>query len=533
MRAGLITLAAALFLFAPGAASGCGAASVRLPILGVVPHAGALRPLGKAATGGPEDLFLSESSCALSNPGFPCWVMATNTTYAIYWIPNGYSVDANYEPLINQYLQDVAAASGSLTNVYSVGMQYYDDTAAIHYQSTFAGSFVDTNPFPASGCNDGSLTDRVCLTDKQIQQEIKKVLAAQGWQGGGSTVFFVMTPEDVGSCIDNVTNQCTTNSYCAYHSGFFAAHNTPVIYANEPYDAAIHGCWDGTSPNGDEADATINSISHEHLEAITDPAGDAWRSWDGNEIGDICARRFGTPLGGTVGVDAYNQLINGHKYWLQEEYSNDGSRCLQHYTPTEVPHNFTQPVLHGVPAKGQLLSTTEGSWLHAPTGFAYQWQRCAASGSGCADISGTTATTYELGAVDVGHTIRVEVKAQNAAGTSAFAASLRTAVVVSSATAHPVATKAPHISGSARIGHRLSASLGLWTQLPTAYQYQWLRCDAHGRSCARIVRAVHSRYRLTKHDAGHRLRVRITAVAVTGSGSATSPATARVPKRKP
>ena len=46
--------------------------------------------------------------------------------------------------------------------------QYYDSTGWIANQSTFGGSYVDTDAFPANGCNDsyqGAPADPVCLTD--------------------------------------------------------------------------------------------------------------------------------------------------------------------------------------------------------------------------------------------------------------------------------------------------------------------------------------------------------------------------------
>jgi hypothetical protein len=393
-----------------------------------------------------------------------------------------------------------------------------------------------------------------------------------------------------------------------------------VIYANEPYDATIPECWDGTSPNGDDADATINTISHEHNEAITDPWGDAWLNAAGDgENGDICAWDFGTALGGAPGSQ-YNQVINGDHYWIQQEYSNDGNACLPHYTPTVAPSTVAPPVLSGAAGQGQVLSTSEGSWMHAPSGYAYQWQRCAANGAGCADISGATAAAYQLTPADVQHTVRAEVSAHNVAGTSAgFVPSAASPVVVAppSETAAPVLSglgavgkqlsttpgtwstpttptyqwlrctadgsgctaisgamsatyiaaaadaghtlearvtatnaagaaaalsnrsgvvvavpsvkKAPHISGRARVGRRLWARRGLWSGPPKGYRYQWLRCNARGRSCARIRHATHLRYRLTRRDARHRLRVSVTAVDLAGSKMATSRATARVP----
>ena len=50
-------------------------------------------------------------------------VMTTNKTYAIYWVPGGYSIPAGYDTTINQFFGDVAADNGKTTNVYSVDTQ--------------------------------------------------------------------------------------------------------------------------------------------------------------------------------------------------------------------------------------------------------------------------------------------------------------------------------------------------------------------------------------------------------------------------
>jgi hypothetical protein len=298
-----------------------------------------------------------------------------------------------------------------------------------------------------------------------------------------------------------------------------------VLYANEPYAATIANCHSGPSPNNDDADATINTISHEHTEAITDPFGNAWLDSSGDEIADICGWNFGTPLGTAADGQPYNQLINGHEYALQQEYSNDGSTCLQRYIG--LPANTTPPAVTGVAVEQQTLSATQGSWTQLPTGYAYQWLRCSSTGTGCTAISGATSTTYATTAADDGSTLEVRVSATNSRGTVA-AASKPTSTVVGV----PASTKAPHITGHARIGRQLTAGLGLWTGPPTSYRFQWLRCNAHGGSCAHISRATHPKYRLTKRDARHRLRVLITAVNAAGSMTATSRSTARVARAK-
>jgi len=250
-------------------------------------------------------------------------VMHTNATYAIYWVPSGFSVSANYETVLNQFLSDVGADSGKSSNVYFSATQYYDASGNIAYSSQFKGAIVDTNPFPANGCSDPYT--RVCLTDGQIQTEIDRVVGS-GRPRGQGTMYFMLTPQNVGSCYSG--SQCAFSYYCAYHS-HFGSGSSVTLYANMPYAAFVpSACGSGQSPNGDDADSTINVASHEHNETITDLLGNAWYDKRGYENGDKCAWNFGTPLGTAPNGAKYNQLINGHQYYLQQEWSNRSSGCV-------------------------------------------------------------------------------------------------------------------------------------------------------------------------------------------------------------
>ena len=506
------------------AIGGASAGQAHAPIVGIVPHVGFAPNTAKLARAAGSGV-LGENNVALQrSPCTPplCWVMRTNRTYAIFWVPSGFSVQASpsYEAAINQYLADVATASGSQTNVYSVATQYYDSTGFITDTSTFGGSYVDTNPFPASGCE----ATTTCLTDSQLQTEIQNVITANGWTDGPDSLFFILTPNGVSSCFNTSGAECSTNFYCAYHSGFTGTDGKPVLYANEPYAAAISACT-SPSPNNDDADSTINTMSHEHTEAITDPWGNGWLDSSGNEIADICAWNYGAPLGTASDGQPYNQLINGHPYELQQDYSNDGSVCRQHYIG--LPANTTPPAVTGAAIVGQTLSATQGSWTQLPTGYAYQWLRCGAQGTGCQAIAGATSTTYETDSADRGHTLEMRVSATNSRGTT-DAPSKPTSVVIDV----PASKTVPRIKGRARVGRQLVADLGSWSGPPQTYRFQWLRCNAGGSSCVRIGRATHPRYRLTKRDARHRLRVLITAVNAAGSKTATSRSSARVAPAK-
>jgi hypothetical protein len=248
-----------------------------------------------------------------------------SASYAIYWVPSGWSVSSDYESLINRFFTDVAADSGKTSNVYYSDTQYYDGSGHIPYSLSFGGSYVDTNPLPANGCTDSYTS--VCLSDSQIQAEVQRVVAANGWPTGAGAEYFMFTAKGIGSCINS--SECAFSYYCAYHS-WIGSGSSEILYANMPYaDTDPSGCDEGSNyhPNGSDADATLNVTSHENNETITDPNGNAWYDRRGYENGDKCAWKFGTEIGSTA-YGQYNQLINGDPYQLQMEYSNASSKCV-------------------------------------------------------------------------------------------------------------------------------------------------------------------------------------------------------------
>jgi hypothetical protein len=101
--------------------------------------------------------------------------------------------------------------------------------------------------------------------------------------------------------------------------------------------------------------------------------------------------------------------------------SNSAGSATASSVPTTVvvaspPVNSVPPQISGTPQQGQTLTANHGSWNGAsPFSYAYQWQRCDASGANCAN-TGATGQTYTLGPGDVGSTIVVAVTASNAIG---------------------------------------------------------------------------------------------------------------------
>jgi GH25 family lysozyme M1 (1,4-beta-N-acetylmuramidase) len=93
------------------------------------------------------------------------------------------------------------------------------------------------------------------------------------------------------------------------------------------------------------------------------------------------------------------------------------------------PTNTYPPTISGSPAPGQKLTASPGTWSGTPPlTYAYQWQRCDATGANCASITTATGQAYTVVTADIGHQLLVVVRARNAAG-MASAASTPTAVV--------------------------------------------------------------------------------------------------------
>jgi len=94
--------------------------------------------------------------------------------------------------------------------------------------------------------------------------------------------------------------------------------------------------------------------------------------------------------------------------------------------------------------------------------------------------------------------------------------------------AAPANTALPAISGSATVGQTLTTSDGTWSNSPTGFAYQWLRCNGGGNNCSPIAGATQKTYVVAAADVGKTLRARVTATNADGSTSADSAATAAV-----
>ena len=310
-----------------------------------------LPPPGKALQG------QSQPAGQLIFKGGP--VMGAVETYAIFWVPptlqdgTPTSMSARYRSVLSNMLRSYpghgidnnntqySSNCGDLTYVGGPEEDYYCDpfwrkyTYYVPNSGGWKGSYVDTTPYPASGCND-PYTPGNCITDAQIQTEIESVMQQKGWTGGLDKVFMLFTPQGEGSCFDSGPVYCAYDYYCAYHADINHA-GTAIVYANNPYGDPAYCQTPGTpSPNNDAAaDTAATAASHELSEAITDPLPLALPAWQtpppyNQEIGDLCAYQYGTNTWDLQGSTyEANQMWNGSYFELQTEYDNHTASCVQ------------------------------------------------------------------------------------------------------------------------------------------------------------------------------------------------------------
>lgn len=92
-----------------------------------------------------------------------------------------------------------------------------------------------------------------------------------------------------------------------------------------------------------------------------------------------------------------------------------------------------------------------------------------------------------------------------------FAVALFATAASASSFAVPETRSAPTISGKLFVGKTLTATTGVWSNAPTKFTYEWMRCDGKGASCVRIAGAKSDSYKLTSADVNATAVVLVTA----------------------
>jgi hypothetical protein len=203
--------------------------------------------------------------------------------------------------LIKQFVTGISGSGYEMIN-----STYGDNNNDVSGLVNLAGSIGMAYPYGSA------------LTDANIQQIVNKAITKGKLPSDTNGVYFVLTSSDV-----NATSGFCTR-YCGWHTrGQIGGKDIKYSFIGNP-DRCPQSCEAQTKgPNGNSgADGLVNILAHELEEAISDPDLNAWYDGQGAENADKCAWKFGTLLGGTGGVDGYNETFGGHNWLLQMNWEN-------------------------------------------------------------------------------------------------------------------------------------------------------------------------------------------------------------------
>jgi IPT/TIG domain len=268
-------------------------------------------------------------------------VMHTQNVYEIFWQAPGWSAfPSGYISAVENWVQDVSADDGMTSNPFGAITQYTDTSGPGNYNVHYGGGFFVTDApdsFQSDGC---SGEPSPCISEQSLVDEIDNVRQAHGFSTGMTNQFAIVLPPGVTTCdIDGNCSNFPNFIFCAYHSYYLTTStdvpSTDVVFLTLPYEQAQYchsnGSQTQAEPNG-QPDVVISAMSHEMRESATDPVFNGWFDANGNEADDKCYIRWGFELGFTGG--GFNQLINGHPYETQLEWSNALKGCYQMGAPT-------------------------------------------------------------------------------------------------------------------------------------------------------------------------------------------------------
>ena len=348
-----------------------------------------------------------------------------------------------------------------------------------------------------------------------------------GCDGGSGATGVLANGDLYGS--DTVSGNVVLSASAGASEGTFASTETPAVGGGVGYmveDGQLSAI--GSSGLG-SSDWTFSGASNlatpplvvGNLVFVASATGEVYavNAADGSSAWSASAGSSGPGAG-----DVLDGLAAG-EHTLVVPSGNDLVAYAGANVGTGTPANDVLPSVSGTPVATEPVGGDVGVWSALPTGSTYQWSLCNSSGSGCNPISsGGAGESYTPPPSDIGDTLELTVAATNGSGTSTPVTSAVSSPIVE---APPANTGAPSISGSAIVGQQLTASTGSWTNSPTGYAYQWLRCQT---TCTDIAGATSSTYTVSAGDGNTDLEVQVIASNGTGSSTLTdSAATAKVP----
>jgi hypothetical protein len=219
-------------------------------------------------------------------------VLATSTTYAIFWGPPA-NFPADLVPGMTALFTGFARS-----NYLAIANEYMRGATA---RTRFGGAVSDPTPPPNTG---------IKWNDPKVGAEICKFFP----QPDPNAIYFIFTsnfPSNVNFCAWHASASCNGVTFQVA----YLPNSDGVAICN--YDTGGVGNL-GCNTYSEGTRSIADSVAHEFMEAITDPQIDAWYDKDKSEIGDKCGFNYARCVDLSTGP-----------WQLQTEWSNAANSCVQ------------------------------------------------------------------------------------------------------------------------------------------------------------------------------------------------------------
>lgn len=177
--------------------------------------------------------------------------------------------------------------------------------------------------------------------------------------------------------------------------------------------------------------------------------------------------------------------IDGSDAYQRAQVQVSGSRPAQPLAAV--------PAVAGTPTVGRTLAAPTKVTADADATVSYQWVR------GSSAIKGATASRYKVTSSDVNKSLKVRVTVRRPGWWNPYVSTSRATVGKRALKQGTV-----KISGTSKVGRKLTAKVASWGPKPVKVRYRWLR---NGTA---IKGATRSTYKVTKADRRRVIRVRVT-----------------------
>lgn len=195
--------------------------------------------------------------------------------------------------------------------------------------------------------------------------------------------------------------------------------------------------------------------------SVWTPKGNSYAyQWlaDGKNIAGATAKTF-VPTAAQLGTSLSVRMTGSRPSYPSLTVTSPAIKVAPgQLSPTKAP------AITGTPQVDATLTASPGTWSPAGATYAYQWLVDGVA------VPGATKSTYTVGPDAVGGKVTVKVTAALSGYSKVAATSAPTGAVAPGVL---TSTRSPAITGTPRVGSRLTANPGTWSKTGTTYAYQW------------------------------------------------------------